>query len=373
MLLVLREELICFVILAFLAFYYSNNKIKEKGQNFYNILNASIAYVAFDMITVITVNNQEIIPAYINDISHYIFYILGICVGICFYFYAIRICAIYEYEKVLKIIGWIPVPIYIITLFFIPVEYVTGKNINYSTGLLAYITFAVFLEYCVLGTSFMLVFRKRIDEGVKNAIFPMIIPLCISIIAQAFFPELLMTGGSATLMCLSIFVGLDSPDKKYKKLALWDFLTGLRNRNSYDRDKIMYETRVKNRKNKNKIGVLVADLNNLKKINDNYGHQDGDIFISTAANILKNNLKSAEAIYRIGGDEFIAFFLKPDDERIKLEIENIRSDYQKINNFPFPLEIAMGYHSDIIIETIDEIINIADKKMYENKKAIKEK
>ncbi len=365
MLLILREEFICLVILIFLSFYYKNSKIKERGQPFWRIINYSTLYVIFDAITVITVNNQDKVPRIVNSLAHYIFYLLGILVGFSFYHYCVKICHIYKYEKMLKIIGYIPIPIYFISALQIPMKFVNGAYTNYSAGTLAFITFGIFLLYCLVGNILLFIFRKQIDDRVKNAVFPMMLALCISVIVQAFYPELLMTGASATFMCLGVFIALDNPDKKYKEQALWDFLTGLKNRNSYDKEIQMYE-------NKKHIGILVADLNNLKKINDTYGHTDGDEFINTAANILKENLKSADNIYRIGGDEFIAVFVSPDETTVKNEIEQVRTCCSQIDKFPVPLVIAMGYHAGTI-HNLKEMIDEADKLMYENKSQIKNK
>ena len=364
MFLILREELICLIILIFLSFYYSNNKIKEKGQPFGRIINYSVLYVFFDMITVITVNNQEIVHESINNLAHYIFYLLGVLVGFSYYIYAVKMVSLYESERILKKIGYFPIPIYLLCAIKYPVEYTTGMYSNYSSGKLAYITYCIFLGYCIVGSVLLFVYRKRIDERVKNAIFPMVFALCTSVIVQAFCPELLMTGGSATLLCLGIFVALDNPDKKYKEQALWDFLTGLKNRNSYDKEVMTYE----NMKKKD-IGVFVADLNNLKKINDSCGHEAGDDFISTAAHIIKDCLKSADSVYRIGGDEFVAIFINPNEEQIQKEMHEIKERCDKEMKFVYPLEIAMGYHSGN--KNIHEIIQTADEKMYEHKLSMK--
>ena len=104
-------------------------------------------------------------------------------------------------------------------------------------------------------------------------------------------------------------------------------------------------------------------------INDNYGHEEGDLFISTAAHILKECLTSAEAVYRVGGDEFIAVFINPADARIEKEINDIAAKCLSVTSFPCLLEIAIGYQSNN--KNIHDLIKMADKKMYEHKRLLK--
>ena len=372
MLLILREEILCFIVLLLVAVYYANNKIKDDDKKFWYLISCSIMYVIFDGITLYTINTPSLVHTWINTTAHYIFYILGVLVGLCFYTFTIKVCAIYEYEKVLRLIGFAMVGVYTLIMWFIPFDYVQGNGIMYSSGPLVYITYALFLNYCVLGILFMLVFKSRIDARTQSVIYFMIVPLCAFIIVLVIIPELLMTGACAVVICLGVFISLDNPDKKYKQLALRDYLTGLKNRNCYERDRRMYEERIK-RSRKKSIGVIVADLNNLKKINDDYGHIEGDNFINEAANVLKVSLVSADSIYRVCGDEFIAIYVNPDSDKVHDELNKIREICETIDQFPVPLDIALGYHCGNIVSSIDDIIDIADQNMYNNKRELKQK
>ncbi len=57
--------------------------------------------------------------------------------------------------------------------------------------------------------------------------------------------------------------------------------------------------------NKEKLTIGFADVNNLKNINDNYGHLTGDYVLITLCNIIKDNIRKSDFIFRYGGDEFI--------------------------------------------------------------------
>lgn len=86
-----------------------------------------------------------------------------------------------------------------------------------------------------------------------------------------------------------------------KNLAYNDVLTGLGNRTSY-LEKIKEMT-----DNSSKAGIVFLDLNNLKKINDSYGHKVGDEYIISASKIIKNSFGRYGNSYRIGSDEFCVF------------------------------------------------------------------
>lgn len=83
----------------------------------------------------------------------------------------------------------------------------------------------------------------------------------------------------------------------YKKLAIKDMLTGLNNRNAYIADLDTLTAY-------NDIMVVTFDLNDLKKCNDNLGHAEGDFYILSDANIIKEVFSRYGSCYRFGGDEF---------------------------------------------------------------------
>ena len=87
--------------------------------------------------------------------------------------------------------------------------------------------------------------------------------------------------------------------RKLNKLSYTDMLTGVQNRNSYIRDLTAYYERPPQ-----SLGVISIDVNNIKKLNERYGHRYGDKVIIRTAEILTKILP--QTVYRIGGDEFIA-------------------------------------------------------------------
>ena len=118
-------------------------------------------------------------------------------------------------------------------------------------------------------------------------------------------------------------------------------------------------------------GIMMFDLNNLKVINDTYGHEEGDIFIQTFASFLTRILTEDSYLARFGGDEFL--IIQKNAEWSQLEQMNIRlqsmiDEYNQTADHP--LSYAVGY--DISCKNhyylIMDLIKIADQKMYEDKK-----
>ena len=119
------------------------------------------------------------------------------------------------------------------------------------------------------------------------------------------------------------------------------------------------------------VGFVIGDMNGLKVINDNYGHAEGDKLIKAAAAALLDNLSSAYGVYRIGGDEFAAIYISPNDDIVKDEIEKVRSACAEYKDSPVLLSIAMGYASGEYSADYMDIYNKADELMYSDKQEIK--
>lgn len=153
--------------------------------------------------------------------------------------------------------------------------------------------------------------------------------------------------------------------KLYEKIASIDSLTSLKNRYSFE-NHLKYL-----RENPTKITIISVDLNNLKVLNDTLGHSYGDIAIKTIGNFLQDNIKDSD-VYRVGGDEFIIItkndFSYKDVNRLKKQDIEIETSDGKIK-----LDYAIGYEifDPSSSESLDEVLKISDKKMYENKRLYK--
>ncbi len=136
-----------------------------------------------------------------------------------------------------------------------------------------------------------------------------------------------------------------------------DMLTGVKNRNKYLKTIQSYEQRPLKR-----VGVLFADINGMKEINDKQGHSYGDFIIKHNAAILQKCMK--KNIYRIGGDEFIIIEPNIEQEVFQKRVEAVRAYAQKDDEYR--MAIGAVWQEDCL--SIKDMILQADTRMYEDKK-----
>ncbi len=160
------------------------------------------------------------------------------------------------------------------------------------------------------------------------------------------------------------------------KMAHTDIMTGLSNRRRCEEE---FEELAKS---KSVFGIINFDLNDLKKTNDNYGHEAGDKLLTDFSNLLTETFPEGCLVCRTGGDEFIATI--SDAKRIRPEeILRVLAEKRNLINktrTPLPLSYACGYciSTDPALgsglsgsELVSEVNKLSDARMYENKAAIK--
>lgn len=118
------------------------------------------------------------------------------------------------------------------------------------------------------------------------------------------------------------------------------------------------------------IGIVVCDLDELKYINDNLGHKQGDFLIKNVANILNSYSDKNVIVSRIGGDEFailITNMTKPSVETLVEKIEREIAIYNE-GYYEIRIQMSIGYsYSKWSIGKMERLFEYADKSMYENK------
>ena len=140
-----------------------------------------------------------------------------------------------------------------------------------------------------------------------------------------------------------------------------DMLTGVMNRNEMNN----YVDALAQSSSKKSVGVLFADLNGLKAVNDGCGHNAGDMLLKNAANALRDVFAIHE-IFRAGGDEFVVIMTDITAEELKDKADKLRRESEKYENVVFA--IGTAYESDVknvrlALHNADELMYV-DKKMY---------
>jgi diguanylate cyclase (GGDEF)-like protein len=159
--------------------------------------------------------------------------------------------------------------------------------------------------------------------------------------------------------------------ERLRSMSVTDELTDLYNRRGFfalaDQ-----ELKLANRLRR-RVFLFYLDIDNLKDINDNYGHLEGDMMILETANILRRTFRQSDTISRIGGDEFVVILngaKKADVEIVNSRLQDNLEDFNKIMNRGYKLAMSVGisFYNPEDPASIDELLSQADKSMYENKK-----
>ncbi len=160
-------------------------------------------------------------------------------------------------------------------------------------------------------------------------------------------------------------------EDKFKAASITDELTGLLNRRGFTA--FAQKQIAISKRHKRNFSVLYLDLNDMKVINDNFGHREGDRAITGLANTLKRTFRASDIIARMGGDEFAIFITEPDRTTIELTVrknleEHIRA-YNEKEERPYDLSISIGVvHFDPDRpSSLDELLASADELMYRDK------
>jgi diguanylate cyclase (GGDEF)-like protein/PAS domain S-box-containing protein len=160
-------------------------------------------------------------------------------------------------------------------------------------------------------------------------------------------------------------------EQKLETMAFTDQLTGLYNRRGFVH---LTERQLKlSRRSKHRMLLFYADLDGMKWINDNFGHEEGDKALISAAKILIKTFRESDIVSRIGGDEFAILAVNADEKvsdslinRFHKFIDHINSRKRKKHKLSISIGFA-AYDPDHPCP-LDELMCRADISMYEDKK-----
>jgi diguanylate cyclase (GGDEF)-like protein len=161
--------------------------------------------------------------------------------------------------------------------------------------------------------------------------------------------------------------------KKLNFKAHHDALTGLYNRAAI----VGYLDKNINlsRRRKSPLAVAFIDINDLKKMNDLYGHEAGDALIKGAASAINLSIRSSDYAARLGGDEFLIAFMDCDKESADITMERIQETYGELGRI-VGKEWSLSYGCSELLgkyDDVDSLIERADNAMYKHKKKMKQK
>jgi diguanylate cyclase (GGDEF)-like protein/PAS domain S-box-containing protein len=158
-------------------------------------------------------------------------------------------------------------------------------------------------------------------------------------------------------------------EDELRAMSLRDDMTGLYNRRGFA---LLAEQRFKDsRRSGSGLTIVYADVDELKSINDGFGHNAGDIALVTCARALEATFREADIVARIGGDEFVVLAEADARDlsvvRVRLEQELDRRTAASGLRFPVSVTIGSAHSRPPHALSLDDLLQQADEFMYERK------
>ncbi|MCX5815566.1 MAG: PAS domain S-box protein [Proteobacteria bacterium] len=214
---------------------------------------------------------------------------------------------------------------------------------------------AHFVDTAKIGEQYPKVFRTTCKDGTEKIV--------------SFTPVKLVTG--EFLMTCEDITERTRLEEELKTLSLIDELTGLYNRRGFfalGEQQLKIADRMKK-----DVLLIFTDLDRLKWINDNLGHEEGDRALVAASNILKETFRESDIIARIGGDEFVVLAMEAIEDISQFITSRLQDNFDQYNtgaklDYTLSTSIGMVRYNPENPVSLDTLIALADKLMYEDKK-----
>ncbi len=154
--------------------------------------------------------------------------------------------------------------------------------------------------------------------------------------------------------------------QEYEEQLQFDALTGV-----YSRRYMMKkaEEHIKDCDSNHPVSVAIIDIDNFKRVNDTYGHENGDVVLERLGSILRPYIKDDLTIGRFGGEEFVFVFEGINTSAYKNTLENIRETFgkERFDFFDGNITLSGGFVSCFAKKNFDEVLEIADQGLYYSK------
>lgn len=169
-----------------------------------------------------------------------------------------------------------------------------------------------------------------------------------------------------------LFLEVDRLEEEMRILATYDSLTGLLTRREFH-ERVNYFHKIAQRDSLS-YSLIIADLDNFKEINDQFGHLTGDQTLETLGLAIMDSLRESDLACRYGGDEFTFFLPNTNTEQAKNFCERLQHIIQESIscsslNIELTASIGIASYPENNAEFLDDMIAKADTAMYQVKKA----
>ena len=378
-LLIMRCQIVCVCFLLMFLLYTTFSSRISTRKEFQRICITALLQVTFDAITIYLVNvvNDKPELKFINRVAH--IFVVGFAIMFCYYFFGYVVKLIYPVNSVRKIMFFAKIPfhIYFFASPFKDFDYIKGRGTYYVGG--PYVEFWFFIGMLYVLASMILIYinRDKIERSTVVTLETITSIMIVDIIFQVNIPELLLTGGSIALITVAVYLTLENTTENTKNRVMIDIETGVKNKQAFKVDMKNYnEKYFKSNSQYEKIGLVMCDISNLSMINETYGLIEGDELIATTAKIISKYMTSANGIYRIRGDVFLAIYTGVEKNDIVNETLIVKKEIKKIGKtlkYDYVLGIAEECYDNTDEESMESILNKTEKEMLRQKEILKKK
>lgn len=365
--LIVRVDLLAYsLLLAVVILIYINIQYNKKdfSLNLFIFLLSSIAFVTFvEMVTwlVSEVGNGSFISVrYWTNALYFSFIAFPSCLGMMYLDYKI----FGDHHKTKRRAWFYFIPFYlsvfvVVLNFFEPgmMFYVSERNV-YFRGPLVYISTAVSYGFMLVVMLLFYRHKKLMTTKIIRAMgLYYLIPM-VGLAIQLSGYGTTFTMPSHVLGAFLLFLMLEREE------LFRDPLTNLYSRHNFEKNMLRKINA------RDPFSILLIDLNDFKLINDNYGHVEGDHALKCVADILMQSSSVEDIVCRYGGDEFIVLIESRHDIALQM-VERIEKALERCNE-ALDFDIGLSYGTVFVgrdnTKSLDEIVNMADKLMYECKR-----
>jgi len=157
-------------------------------------------------------------------------------------------------------------------------------------------------------------------------------------------------------------------NQRLENLSLYDPLTNLFNRRAMDEFVSREVTRV-NRQG-TQLTFLMVDIDGFRAVNSTFGHQAGDEVLVDVAQMLKNNFRGADLLFRYGGDEFLVVMPETSEEQAEIAVRRLLRGIESWNvssRRGFELQVNWGITAHVAGAVIADVLREADRRLYQRK------
>lgn len=343
----------------FFTIYLARRHISDSRQNRYYVLASYVTLVllALEVVSYAMENHSSTVPIAIHLLSNAFYFALVPSVGLIILWYL----GYSGYETKVKLLLWIPMTINaLIAILSIQNGWlftIDAQN-TYVRGHYYFITMSI--SYAYYAFILLQLFRMRNDTILPSKpllALVYLLPIVATVLQYCCLSDSYLTSSIATTLLLYYLIVQEA---KFD----YDLSTKARNRIAFERD--LSSAQQKDQE----VAFILFDMNNLKQINDTWGHQEGDYLLESLAQLLIKTFSAHGNVYRIGGDEFCVLLERNTAKSLKDLSQSFAHVLKTYNEkLAHPIDVAWGFAETNQEKgiSIEDAFTLADKAMYRHK------